>query len=132
MPTLMIVLKREIPDVQSYVHGHELSEREEELTLLAQSLGVRPLMDFFGQGADETDFFLEDELDLGGGFELPQETWFAPAEGLLTIAALLAHLEAKPATISAEDSVRRELRQWQSLLQTADKHQVLWHVAVDF
>ncbi|TWT32909.1 hypothetical protein [Blastopirellula retiformator] len=132
MPTLMIVLRREIPDVLPYVHGEALTEREHEMTQIAETLGVTALSAFFGQGADETDFFLDDEEELGEEFDLPAEVWFAPADGLTTIAALLEHLAAKPDCVADSHKISLELREWQSLLQTAQRHRVKWHVGVDF
>ncbi|MCC9607228.1 hypothetical protein LOC68_13850 [Blastopirellula sp. JC732] len=132
MPTLMIVLRREIPDILPYVHGEALTEREDDLTVIARALGVTPLADFFGQGADETDFFLDDEDELGEEFDLPQETWFAAAEGLATIAALLAHVIAQPNCVGDSDRIAIELREWQALLKRAERHDVKWHVGVDF
>ncbi|PQO40101.1 hypothetical protein C5Y97_07280 [Blastopirellula marina] len=132
MPTLMIVLRREIPDVLPYVHGESLTECEDELARIAEMLGVTPLTHFFGQGPDGTDFFLDDEDELGESFEMPEEVWFPPADGLATIAALLSHLQATPESVADAARISMELREWQSLLHSAQRHNVTWHVGVDF
>jgi hypothetical protein len=128
---LYIVLERDIPGVDALaVDGRALSCAADELDLLANRLGLKPLMEFFSMDPAEAGAWLE---DVGGldGLDVPDETWFEAAEGLQTVDPLLAHLANNPKDISESDRVLVDLRAFQSVLQRASAERVRWHLVVD-
>jgi hypothetical protein len=122
---LYIALEKTLPDVDTLIDGKMLSKVEKQLAKTAKRLGVRPLMDFFSASADEAaDLFGED----AAGIDIPAAQWFPAEEGLKTVDALLAAVDASPDLRAAKD----DLLGFQRLLREAQKHGVRWHLAIDF
>lgn len=128
MPSLYIVLEKEIPGVDVYVNGNFLSKNNDELERISKRLKVRSLMSFFSTSPEEVSSFTEDH-----GVQLkavPEEKWFAADEGLTTVNTLLANLSESK--LSRPDQVEAELREFVSLLETAKANSVRWHLAIDY
>ena len=113
---LYIVLERQIEGFNPFVNGKELSQEEEELAANARDLGVTPLMDFYSTSEEEAEEF---------GFEAAPEAWFTAEQGLATVNALLAHVQDKSAVVS-------DLQEFARVLEEARRHQVRWHLGVDY
>jgi len=122
---LYIALENEIPALDTMIHGKMLNEAEKQLAELARRLAVRPLMDFFSTSADEAADLLGDDA---AGINIPPAEWFSADEGLKTIDALLAEVDASPELRAAKD----DLLGCQRVLKEAQKRGVRWHLAVDF
>src|SRR5581483_8792211 len=95
--SLYIVVEGEDPGFDIFVNGHALARNEDALERLAERLGTRPLLDFFS--ADENSMALL--LEQGGGNpewmqHLPNPQWFDPANGLVTVCALIDFLRNAP------------------------------------
>jgi hypothetical protein len=124
-----IVLEREIPGFDPFVDGKALARAGDELERLAKNAGVSPLMKFFSASPNELAAFAEDHgLDLKGTSAESAEQWFSPEEGLRSVQALLEAVEKRP----KDARVVSTLKEFQSVLETAQKHSVRWHLAVDF
>lgn len=130
MPSLYIVLEKEIPEVDAYVNGSFLSKYNDVLTSLAKRAGVETLMSFFSASKDELAAFAGDHGVLSGKAKIPDEQWFAADDGLRTVNALLRNLET--ARLPQSDRIASELREFATLLELAKDHGVRWHLAVDY
>lgn len=122
---LYIVLEKNIPAIDTMVDGKMLGKFEQDLAQAAERRGVRPLMQFFSTEADEAASLLGDEIE---GIEFPLAEWFSADEGLKTIDALLAEVEAS----SKLESARDDLLGCQRILRGAQKNGVRWRFAMDF
>ncbi len=128
---LYIVLNTDAPGFDTYVDGHDLSRADEELGKLAEKLGVASLMSFFSM--NPADALAEaEQFNTGLTAEtVPEEEWFAPAEGLATVRALIAYLDDHPGAIPESRGVTLELVGFQHLLEEAENRGLRWHLAVD-
>ena len=122
---LYIALEKTLPDVDTLIDGKMLSNAEKPLAKAAKRLAVRPLMDFFSTSADEAADLLGDEV---AGIDIPAAQWFSAEEGLKTVDALLAALDASPEL----STTKNDLLGCQRVLREAQKHGVRWHLAIDF
>ncbi|HEY8558784.1 MAG TPA: hypothetical protein VIL74_00165 [Pyrinomonadaceae bacterium] len=108
----------------------------------AASLGVAPLMSFFGfdPGA------VSEEFDIETG-EPPTEKWFSAAEGLTTIEALIRDVKENrefyfPSAVSERsvqklsaptmDGAVEDLKAMRKVLQAASRENLKWYLAIDF
>ena len=122
---LYIALENKIPGLDTIIDGKMLSRTEKQIAKVAKRLGVRPLMDFFSTSADEASDLLGEAV---AGIEIPAAQWFSAEEGLKTVDALLAEIDASPELEPAKD----DLLGCQRVLREAQKHDVRWHLAIDF
>ena len=122
---LYIALENKISGLDTIIDGKMLNRAEKQLAEVAQRLGVRPLMDFFSTSADEAADLLGDDV---AGIEIPAAEWFSAEEGLKTIDALLAEVDASPELRAAKDDILG----CQRVLREAQKRGLRWHLAIDF
>ena len=122
---LYIALEKTLPDVDTMIDGKMLSKVEKQLAKAAKRLDVRPLMEFFSTSADEAADLLGEDV---AGIDIPAAQWFSAEEGLQTVDALLATVDASPELRAAKD----DLLGCQRVLREAQKHGVRWHLAIDF
>jgi hypothetical protein len=124
-----IVLERKIPGFDPFVNGKALARAGEKLEKLAKAAGVTPLMKFFIASPDELAEFAADHgASLKGAGVESAEQWFSPGEGLKVVHVLLEAVEKQ----AGDAGVVSDLKEFQSVLETAQKHGVRWHLAVDF
>lgn len=129
---LYIVLERSDPGFDTYVDGKALSRAEADLKALAERLDVTPLMDFFSMNPEEM-LAEAEEFNTGLTKEtVPDERWFPAGEGLKTVRALLAHVDANPTAIPSASSVANELSGFQDVLEEAERRGIRWHLSVDY
>ena len=86
-----------------FVNGHSLARNEDALERLADRLKVKPLLEFFS--ADENSMALL--LEQGAGdpewaSHLPRPQWFSPADGLISVCALIGFLLKNQAALGSE------------------------------
>jgi hypothetical protein len=128
---LYIVLQRKEPGLDAYVDGKALSRADAELTALAESLNVTPLMSFFSMNPEE----LLAEVE-GLGADAPDsaspEQWFSAADGLVTVRTLLRHLDSNADAFPSRDEVASEFTGFAHVLEQAEQHGIGWHLAVDY
>jgi hypothetical protein len=129
---LYIVLETAIENLDPFVDGKMLARAEPELNERAVELGVAPLMEFFS--FDPEEILAELDLEELKTAEPVEEKWFAAADGLKTVGALLADLEKRPGSlVSGRDitpDVIEDLRNFQRILLAADDHRVRWYLAI--
>src|SRR5580704_17997312 len=129
MPSLYIVLEREIPNTDDYENGSVLSKKSQELEKMAKDLGVTTLMGFFSINRDELGSFLsEQDLESAAGNSKYDEKWFTAVEGLRTVHALLK--STAESSLSDRDRIAAELREFARVLELARANSIRWHLAV--
>jgi hypothetical protein len=129
---LYIVLERPIEGFDHFVNGKALARANELLDALAEKIGTKPLMKFWGADPDELSEIAE---DLGvtvkaNAKPIPSEQWFPAVEGLATVQGLRA--AAKAEQIEDLEKILADLDQFERVLNEAKEHGVGWHLAVDF
>jgi hypothetical protein len=122
---LYIVLEKNIPGIDIMIDGKMLSQLEKDLAEAAERRGVRPLMQFFSTDSDEAAALLGEEIE---GIDVPPAEWFSADDGLNTVNALLAEVEASSELKAAKD----DLLGCQRVLREAQKTGVRWRFAIDF
>lgn len=131
---MYIVIEGEDPGFDTFVNGRSLARHEDALEKLALNLGVRPLIEFFS--ADENSMALL--IEEGAGDQellrkLPPPQWYAPADGLKTVQALLQALRDDPQQLGTEGKqVLSELREYAEVLEKARDREMRWHLAVSW
>jgi len=131
MPSLYVILEREIPNTDIYVNGNSLSRNNDELEKFAKQIGVRTLMSFFSISRNEFASLAEEH-----GVDLPQnkatleEYWFPAEEGLRTIHALSENLAGS--AMGVRERVESELREFAAVLERAKAHGIRWHLGIDY
>jgi hypothetical protein len=132
--SLYIVVEGEDPGFDIFVNGQALARNEDALESLAGRLKVSPLLEFFS--ADENSMALLLEQGAGNpdwARHLPQPQWFSPAEGLVTIRALINFLTDAPAALGSETQpVLLELREYERVLTKTAHRGLRWQLAVSW
>ena len=132
--SLYIVVEGEDPGFDIFVHGHALARNEDALERMARNLSVRPLLDFFSADMNSMALLLEQ----GAGnpdwtAHLPEAQWFAAADGLGTVRALIEFLNASPAALGSETQpVLFELKEYDRVLEKTALYGLRWHLAVSW
>ena len=158
MPAYFIVTEEPIDGFDLFGNGEALAFASDLLDRLAAGAGVRPLMDFFSMEPEEVETLFgmlgldaagaevtpDDEADLPVFpdtvpelDEAPPEAWFQAREGLATIQALIAAVEAQPETADEEAdtpprrAVLADLREFETILVGLAEGGIRWHLMVD-
>ncbi len=132
--SMYIVVEGEDPGFDIFVNGRSMARNEDALERLALSIGVRPLIEFFS--ADENSMALL--IEEGAGNQelmrrLPPPQWYAAADGLATVSALVRTLREEPQQLGSEGlRVLSELEEYSRVLEKAERHGLRWHLAVSW
>jgi hypothetical protein len=132
--SMYIVVEGDDPGYNIYVNGRVLARHENAVEKLALEQGVRPLLEFFS--ADENSMALL--IDGGAGNpdllkRLPPPQWYRPQDGLETVEALVAALEADPGLLGSEGpEVLGELREYEAVLRKTAERGLRWNLAVSW
>jgi hypothetical protein len=132
--SMYIVVEGDDPGFNIFVNGRTLARYESAVEKLALELGVKPLLEYFS--ADENSMALL--IEEGGGNpdllkRLPPPQWYRPEEGLSTLEALIAALDADPHQLGSEGpEVLSELREYQAVLRKTAERGLRWHLAVSW
>ena len=131
---MYIVVEGEDPGFDIFVNGRALARHEDALERLALRLGVKPLIEFFS--ADENSMSLLIEEGAGNPElirRLPPPQWYAPADGLATVRALVAALGDDPQQLGTEGpQVLNELQEYARVLEKTMGAGLRWHLAVSW
>jgi hypothetical protein len=129
---MYIVVEGEDPGYDIFVNGRALARYEDALERIALRLGVRPMIEFFS--ADENSLAILMEEGAGNPDllkRLPPPQWYSPADGLVTITALLEALRRDPHLIGVEGPrVISELEEYEMVLRKTRDRNLRWHLAV--
>jgi hypothetical protein len=132
--SMYIVVEGEDPGFDIFVNGRSLARHEDALERLALQLGVRPLIEFFSADENSMSLLIEE----GAGNQelirrLPPPQWYSPADGLVTVRALLEALAKEPQLLGTEgEQVLSELREYQVVLEKTQTRVMRWHLAVSW
>jgi len=131
---MYIVVEGEDPGYDIFVNGRALARHEDALERVALQLGVKPLIEFFS--ADENSMSLLIEEGAGNPDlmrRLPPPQWYAPADGLATVRALISTLQNDPHQLGTEGpQVLTELQEYARVLEKAVDAGHRWHLAVSW
>lgn len=132
--SMYIVVEGEDPGFDTYVNGRLMARHEDALELLALQLGVRPLIEFFS--ADENSMSLLIEEGAGNREllrSLPPPQWYSPADGLVTVRALVKALDEDTQQLGTEgEMVLSELLEYEQVLKKTCDRKMRWHLAVSW
>ena len=101
--SMYIVVEGEDPGFDIFVNGRSLARHEDALERVGVGVGSPPLIEFFS--ADENSMSLLIEEGAGNPElirRLPPPQWYAPADGLATVRALVNALENEPQLLGTE------------------------------
>lgn len=128
-----IAAEEEVAGLETFFNGKSIAHADEaRLEALCEQLRVRPMMDFFSVDPDETEALLQAYLDSGDEpLETPEEEWFAAEDGLLTVRALTTFLADNPAQLDRQSEILLELAEYQRILESLQRSNVRWHLAID-
>ncbi len=131
---MYIVVEGEDPGFDIFVNGRALARHEDALERLALRLGVKPLIEFFS--ADENSMSLLIEEGAGNPDlirRLPPPQWYSAGDGLVTVRALAAALQADPQQLGTEGpQVLTELEEYARVLDKTESANLRWHLAVSW
>lgn len=159
-PAYSIVTERPVDGFDLFGRGEAVALASDLLDRLAADAGVRPLLDFFSMDPGEVDTLYEGlglgaEADRAAGeweggawadpevpdLDLepaPAEEWFAAAEGLATVRALIGAVAARPVPEVPDPfdppagAILADLRSFELILDRLAAAGLRWHLAVDF
>jgi hypothetical protein len=121
-----IVLERKIPGLDHSVNGKAVAKASAQLDFFAKEKGLPLLMKFFSISPEELAGFAKDH---GVSLEQPPpQQWFSADDGLTTVNGLIDGAEKH----KLDARVIADLREFQTVLEAAKKHDVRWHLVVDF
>jgi hypothetical protein len=131
MPSLYIILEKQIINADIYVNGNHLSKNSDELGRIAKQRGVRPLMDFFIVSGKELSSLAEEySPKLDKITKQHQENWFTAEQGLQTVNTLLQNLASSK--LEPLDRIKTELQEFARVLEIAKANGLRWHLGVDY
>jgi hypothetical protein len=132
--SMYIVVEGVDPGFDTFVNGRSMARHEDALERLALRLGVRPLIEFFSADENSMSLLIEE----GAGNQelmrrLPPPQWYSPAEGLVTVRALVKALDDDPQQLGTEgEQVLSELLEYQQVLKKTSDRKMRWHLAVSW
>ena len=118
------VFEREVPQHGTLGGDNTALNRDwQRLVKLAKAAKLQPLNDFESYDSEEVAANLDmdpEELGFDPG-NMPAAQWFAAADGIAAVRALIAHLRANPKALSRQAEVLDELSSVESELAAAEK-----------
>jgi hypothetical protein len=127
---ILLTLQRDVPDAPptpKAATGKAMARELEKLDFLARSNKVpQPSTLLSEPQAALIAQLTADGFDVSK-MRLPPERWLPASEGLQLLAALIAHLEAKPNDAKQPSAVLRDLRAAEATLKAADAAGVAFH-----
>ena len=103
-----------------------LNHARDPLDRLAASVGLTSLLAFESYEPEDFDGLLDEETQA----QQPPAKWFAPADGLAALRALLAYLDAHPDALAQQVVVREDLVEAEDELRAAERAGVRFRFAV--
>lgn len=129
---IFIASEREVEGLETFVNGKAFGQTSDKaLAKVCKAAGINSPYDFVSQDPEELRELLED-ADVEVPEPLPEEQWFAPAEGLAWTETLSAYLRANPEAIKNGAALLEDLEEFASVFKELQRHEVRWHFAVDF
>jgi hypothetical protein len=111
------------------VDGKALIHRQRDLDELARRISVEPLSHFVSANPEALARYLAQQGLDAADYSVPEEEWFAAADGLKTVRGLLAELRSRPDAVLDSHRILRDLEAIERILQVASQAQVAFHLA---
>jgi hypothetical protein len=111
------------------VDGKALIHRQRDLDELARRLGVEPLSHFVSANPEALARYLAQQGLDATAYSVPEEEWFAAADGLKTVCRLRAELRSRPDAVLDSQRILRDLEAIERILQAAAAADVAFHLA---
>ena len=129
--SIYVTLEKEIAGVDPLaISGKPLSKAVDALDEWAQANSLTPLMEMVSSPPDEIAELMDVDVE-----DLPEhlaaEQWFAAAEGLKTIRAMIEHLQQTSTAVKAAEDVLTDLQDIEAVLAAAEAAQVKFHFSLD-
>lgn len=130
--SIYVSLEKDIAGVDPLaINGKPLSKAVDALDEWAQAKGLRTVMEMVSSPPEEVADLMDVEVD-----DLPEhlvaEQWFAAADGLKTIRAMIEHLQQHSTAVKAADDVLTDLQDIEAVLVAAEAQRVKFHFSIDF
>jgi hypothetical protein len=123
-------LERDLPGVEIATgSGVALLYRQRQIDELAERLRLLPLSRFFSTNPDAVSAYLAEQGLNPAEFDLPDEEWYDPADGLETVRGLLVAIRTEPESIPKSDKIVLDLEGIEQVLTLAAMHNVRFHLA---
>ena len=128
---IVITLENELADAEAVYtktgSGKALARESDRLDLAARRCHVMAITGMLSENPAVLAKQMQAEGFDPSKMRLPQEQWFAAADGLQTIRRLMEHVTANLNDFKFPNPILRDLRASQSLLATADAGGVRFH-----
>ncbi|MFZ2162907.1 MAG: hypothetical protein WAW02_11875 [Sideroxyarcus sp.] len=113
------------------IDGKAVAKAMDDLTILAEELGLPPLDSFMGQSMDDMSDLLGEDIEMEEGTDGAAK-WFEPAAGIKVIDGLLKAMTEDPKRIKNSKQVAEDLVSYRNALSLAVEAGANWHLAIDF
>lgn len=126
---VFVNLEKEIAGLHPLdVDGKSLAKAQDALDEYVSSQGLKTIAEMTSFSDEEIEDFFDEEA------EIPQneELWFLASDGLITIRAMLKHLNENPDFVQRSNDVREDLLSIETILLVAAEQQIRFHFSLDF
>lgn len=126
---VFVNLEKEIAGLHPLdVDGKSLAKAQDALDEYVSSQGLKTIAEMTSFNDEEIEDFFDEEA------EIPQneELWFLASDGLITIRAMLKHLNENPDFVQRSNDVREDLLSIETILLVAAEQQIRFHFSLDF
>lgn len=126
---VFVNLEKEIAGLHPLdVDGKSLAKAQDALDEYVSSQGLKTIAEMTSFNDEEIEDFFDEEA------ETPQneELWFLASDGLITIRAMLKHLNENPDFVQRSNDVREDLLSIETILLVAAEQQIRFHFSLDF
>jgi hypothetical protein len=127
-----VALEKPLSGVQPpALDGKALIHRQRDLDEMARKLSLEPLTHFVSVNPDAVGRYLEQQGLDPASYPIPDEEWFAPADGLQSVRGLLSALKNAPEAVLDSFRIVRDLQAIEQILTAAEREQVQFHLSSD-
>jgi hypothetical protein len=120
-----VALQRDLPAVAGVaVDGKALIFRQRDLDAVAEMLALPALSSFVGSNPAAVAEYLRQQGLQPDDYPIPEEEWFAAADGLRTVRGLLEYLRTNPDAVFDSHHIVRDLTAIEEILTAAERGQV--------
>lgn len=138
-----IVLNSDAPGFDATMDGKALSRHSTPISSIAAKLGLKPLDGYCSQSPEDARAMMADLMELEDENELPPdaqgtlanmqlEEWYEANHGIDYARRLAEHIRQTPQSVKDADAVLSDLDAMIVILTQAKKHELKWHLQVDY
>ena len=125
--TFSTVFQSGVPPYGTLGSDHlAVNRARDQLERLAADAGLTSLLAFESYEPEDFEGLLDEDIQA----QQPPAKWFAPADGLAAVGALLAHLDAHPDALPQQAALRNDLVGLADELTAAERAGVRFRFAV--